>query len=110
VSRNPADFGDNGTALVARVVHPRRFYRPRAFDVGVVQADSLMMDKAATLAKLQQIRARQRSLIGEVNFVRQNRVGLILADTPASAIAASAGIPCWMSSILVGTLSTALGR
>ena len=76
-------------------------YRPRAFDVGVVQADSLIMDKAATLSKLQQIRARQRSLIvGEVNFIRQNRVGLILADIPplATAIASSADIPCWMSS------------
>ena len=76
-------------------------YRPRAFDVGVVQADSLIMDKTATLEKLQQIRTRQRSLIaGEVNFIRQNRVGLILADIPplAAAIASSADIPCWMSS------------
>jgi len=40
VSRNPADFGDNGTALVARVVHPGDFIYRRAFDVGVVQADS----------------------------------------------------------------------
>lgn len=38
-------------------------YRPRAFDVGVVQADSLTMDKAATLEKLQHIRVQQRSLI-----------------------------------------------
>ncbi len=76
-------------------------YRPRAFDVGVVQADSLTMDKAATLEKLQHIRAQQRSLIaGEVNFIRQNRVGLILADIPplATAIAKAADIPCWMSS------------
>lgn len=76
-------------------------YRPRAFDVGVVQADSLTMDKAATLEKLQQIRTAQRSLVaGEVNFIRQNRVGLILADIPplAAVIAKTAGIPCWMSS------------
>ena len=76
-------------------------YRPRAFDVGVVQADSLTMDKAATLKKLQHIRAQQRTLIaGEVNFIRQNRVGLILADIPplATAIAKAANIPCWMSS------------
>ena len=76
-------------------------YRPRAFDVGVVQADSLTVDKAATLEKLQRIRAQQRSLIaGEVNFIRQNRVGLILADIPplATAIAKAAAIPCWMSS------------
>lgn len=76
-------------------------YRPRAFDLGVVQADSLRMDKAATLEKLQQIRAQQRSLIAsEVNFIRQNRVGLVLADIPplVAAIAQTAGIPCWMSS------------
>ena len=76
-------------------------YRPRAFDVGVVQADSLMMDKAATLEKLRLYRTGQRSIVaGEVNFIRQNRVGLILADIPplATAIAKTAGIPCWMSS------------
>lgn len=76
-------------------------YRPRAFDLGVVQADSLKMDKAATLEKLQQIRAQQRSLVaGEVNFIRQNRVGLILADIPplAAVIAKIASIPCWMNS------------
>jgi hypothetical protein len=50
MSRNSADTGDNGTALVARVVYTRDFiHRQRAFDVGVVQTDSLTMDKAATL-------------------------------------------------------------
>ena len=76
-------------------------YRPRTFDVGVVQADSLKMDKAATLEKMQQIRSRQRSIIaGEVNFIRTNRVGLVLADIPplAAPIARSAGVPCWMMS------------
>jgi len=62
VSRNPADFGDNSTALVARVVHPDFIYRPRAFDVGVVQADSLTMDKAATL-KTATNSYSQRSLV-----------------------------------------------
>lgn len=76
-------------------------YRPRALDVGVVQADSLTIDKAATLEKLKQIRTQQRSLVaGEVNFIRQNRVNLILADIPplAAVIAQTADIPCWMSS------------
>lgn len=76
-------------------------YRPRAFDIGVVQADSMTMDKAATLEKLREIRANQRSLIAsEVNFIRQNRVNLILADVPplAAAIASAADIPCYMSS------------
>lgn len=76
-------------------------HRPRAFDVGVVQADSLNMDKEATLEKLREIQTKQNSLIAsEVNFIKQNRVGLILADIPplAARIAASAGIPCWMMS------------
>ncbi|MBW4650056.1 MAG: glycosyl transferase [Kastovskya adunca ATA6-11-RM4] len=76
-------------------------HRPRAFDVGVIQSDSLTMDKAATLEKLQEIRRSQNAIIrGEVNFIRTNRVGLILADIPplAASIGKSAGIPCWMLS------------
>ncbi|OUL21022.1 glycosyl transferase [Nostoc sp. RF31YmG] len=73
-------------------------HRPRAFDLGVVQADSLTMDKTATLAKLLEIKKNQHSLIAsEVNFIRQNRVHLILADIPflASLIAKAANIPNW---------------
>ena len=76
-------------------------HRPRAFDVGVIQSDSLTMDKKTTLDKLRQIQTQQRSIIaGEVNFIRQNQVGLILADIPplAAVIAKTAGIPCWMMS------------
>ncbi len=75
--------------------------RSRSLDVGVVQADSLKMDRAATLEKMQQIRSQQNKIIaGEVNFIRTNKVKLILADIPplASAIARSANIPCWMMS------------
>ncbi|HBB36112.1 MAG TPA: glycosyl transferase [Cyanobacteria bacterium UBA8803] len=74
-------------------------HRPRSFDVGVIQADSLSMDKEATLAKIKQIHAAGNAIAaGEVNFIRTNRVGLILADIPplATKIARSAGIPCWM--------------
>lgn len=75
--------------------------RQRAFDVGVIQSDSLTMDKQATLEKLQQIRSQERSIIaGEVNFIRQNKVDLMLADIPplAAKIAKAAEIPCWMLS------------
>ena len=74
-------------------------HRPRSFDVGVIQSDSLTMDKAATLEKMQQIRQQQNSIIaGEVNFIKLNKVGLILADIPplAASIAKAADIPCWM--------------
>lgn len=75
--------------------------RPRAFDIGVIQRDSIQMDKAATLAKLQELQTKQRSLIAsEVSFIQQNRVGLMLADIPplAALIAQAAGIPCYMMS------------
>jgi hypothetical protein len=76
-------------------------HRPRAFDVGILQSDSLTMDKAATLEKLKEIRAQERSIVAsEVNFLKQNRVGLVLADIPplATALAHAAGVPCWMVS------------
>jgi hypothetical protein len=75
--------------------------RPRAYDIGVIQTDSITMDKVATLEKLKDLRARQNSIIAsEVNFIQQNRVGLILADLPpmAALIAKAAGIPCYMMS------------
>ena len=76
-------------------------YHPRIFDVGVIQSDSLTMDKPATLDKIQHIYEQQNSIIAEeVNFIQKNNVGLILADIPplAAAIAQAANIPCWMMS------------
>jgi hypothetical protein len=75
--------------------------RQRAFDLGVIQADSLRMDKSATLEKLREIKKKYKSLIAsEVNFIRQNRVNLILADIPflAAGFAEAVHIPCWMMS------------
>jgi hypothetical protein len=76
-------------------------HRPRAFDLGVIQSDSLTMDLPGTLAKLQEIQKSQDRLISsEVNFIKQNQVNLILADIPflAAEIGEAAGIPCWMMS------------
>lgn len=76
-------------------------HRPRALDVGILQTDSITMDKAATLDKLRQIRSQARSMIAsEATFLRQNRVGLVLADIPplAAPIAHAADLPCWMVS------------
>ncbi|MDB9523860.1 glycosyl transferase [Dolichospermum circinale CS-1225] len=73
--------------------------RQRAFDLGVIQIDRLIMDKPATLEKLREIRKNHKSLIAsEVNFIRQNRVNSILADIPflAAGFADAANIPCWM--------------
>lgn len=76
-------------------------HRHTVLDIGVIQSDSLAMDQAATLEKLHQLRAQANHLItGEVSFIQQNRIGLVLADIPplATAIAQKAGLPCWMIS------------
>ncbi|MGI0481718.1 glycosyl transferase [Geminocystis sp. CENA526] len=76
-------------------------YRYRAFDVGVIQKDSLTMDLEATKAKMKEYRLRENEIIaGEVEFININKVSLILADIPAmtATIAEKAGIPCWMMS------------
>lgn len=72
--------------------------RAKKLDVGVIQGDSFTMDYGATLEKLRDIRRRAHGIIAdEVNFLKLNRVGLVLADIPplAAPIAHSAGIPCW---------------
>jgi predicted glycosyltransferase len=76
-------------------------HRPLSFDVGVIQADSLNMDKLATKAKMEKIISQQNSLIArEINYLKTNRVDLILADIPplVAKIAQFAEIPCWMMS------------
>lgn len=76
-------------------------YRPRVLDVGVVQGDSRTMDKAATLAQLGAIRARQAEIVAEESrFIRDQGIGLVLGDIPplAATIARAAGVPCWMAS------------
>ncbi|MBD2104791.1 glycosyl transferase [Leptolyngbya sp. FACHB-261] len=72
--------------------------RPRDFEPGVVQADSLTMDQPATLEKLKAFQARQQSFIAaEVDFIQRNRIQLLLMDMPPSAvaIAQAAGVPSW---------------
>lgn len=76
-------------------------YRPRVFDVGVIQKDSLTMDRQTTLSKMQAIMSREEDIIAEeAQYIRENNIGLILADIPALAapIARAAGVPCWMMS------------
>jgi hypothetical protein len=76
-------------------------HRLRAYDVGVLQSDSLTMDKQATLERLQNIQSRAASITAsEAAFIRQNRAKLVLADIPplATSIAHAAEVPCWMMS------------
>ncbi|MGD1862910.1 MAG: glycosyl transferase [Leptolyngbyaceae cyanobacterium] len=75
--------------------------REVALDIGVLQPDSLTIDKDATLAALQQIRHQQAVLVAEeAAFLATAGVDLVLGDIPPLiAIAAkTANIPCWMMS------------
>jgi len=76
-------------------------HRPISFDVGVIQTDSLTMDKIATKAKMQDIINNQNSIMArEINYLKTNQVDLILADIPPlmAKIAKIAAIPCWLMS------------
>lgn len=87
--------------LLSSYIKKDFIYRQQVFDVGVIQSDSLTMDKSATLSKMQQIMAGSEQIVAsEVDFIHQHNIGLILADIPALAvaIARAAHIPCWMMS------------
>ncbi|MGF1570979.1 MAG: glycosyl transferase [Nodosilinea sp.] len=76
-------------------------HRPVAFDIGIIQPDSLRMDLPATLAKLHHIQAHQAETIAvEAEFLKQRGVNLVLGDIPplSIAIAHAAGVPGWMVS------------
>ncbi len=73
-------------------------HRPVSFDVGVLQSDSLTMDKPATLREMQSIQSRQEQLIEqEAAFIKEAGVDLVLADIPplVGKIAKAAGVSCW---------------
>lgn len=76
-------------------------YRPVQFDIGVLQRDSLTMDRPATLTALEEIRANEETLIAEeAAFMTSAGVDLVLADVPPlmGKIARRAEVPCWMIS------------
>ncbi|MEL7351627.1 MAG: glycosyl transferase [Cyanobacteria bacterium P01_A01_bin.116] len=73
-------------------------HRPVSFDVGVLQSDSLTMDKPATLKEMRAIQDMESCLIEEeAAFLEAENVDLVLADIPPmmGKIARSAGVPCW---------------
>ncbi|MGD1854185.1 MAG: glycosyl transferase [Leptolyngbyaceae cyanobacterium] len=79
----------------------RIIYRPVSFDIGVLQSDSLTMDKAATLEKLQWIRTHQDEILSpEIEFVQTTGVDLIFGDIPPllNQLAQEVKVPCWMMS------------
>ena len=70
--------------------------RPGAFDVGMVQKDSIRVDVEATLAEaLELVEERGRLVDYEAEFLRGEGADLVVADIPSIPIesAAEAGIP-----------------
>jgi len=65
-------------------------FRQGAFDVGLVQKDSIQSDLFQTLEKLEALYAREEALIEqEQRFIEENNVGLVVADIPAIPLAAA---------------------
>ncbi|MDA0269177.1 MAG: glycosyl transferase, partial [Cyanobacteria bacterium] len=87
--------------LLKTYLHQPVQWRHVAFDVGVLQSDSLTMDYDATLAALKTIQAQAAETIAaEAEFLKMAQVDLVLADIPplAVSVAHAAGVPCWMLS------------
>jgi L-arabinokinase len=65
-------------------------FRPGAFDVGLVQKDSVRSDLFQTLEKLEDLYNREESLIvQEQNFFRSSNISLVVADIPAIPLGAA---------------------
>ncbi len=87
----PHDFLDSRLADCTNLT-----FRKGAFDVGLVQKDSLQIDLAQTLEELETLYAREEELIEqERQFLEENDIAMVVADIPAIPLAAAqrAGIP-----------------
>ncbi len=70
--------------------------RSGAFDVGLIQKDSIQVDMDASLKSLEQLYGREIELIRqECKFMRRENIGVVVADVPAIPLAAAqqVGIP-----------------
>ncbi|HPG00782.1 MAG TPA: glycosyltransferase family protein [Kiritimatiellia bacterium] len=65
-------------------------FRAASFDVGMVQVDSIRVDVPATLAALTALYAQRTALVKqEVEFLRREKVDLVVADIPAIPLEAA---------------------
>ena len=79
-------------------------FRAGAFDVGLVQKDSLRADLFQTLEKLEELNENREQLITQERlFIQRENIGRVVADIPAIPLAAAqkSGIP----NIAVGNFS-----
>lgn len=92
-----------GVDVHVKTPTPRKFfdfphvtYHEKRYDIGLIQPDSLTVDVDATFEWYRDFLTRQPDIVaGEVAFVHEHDVQLIVSDMPPIAfeIASSAGIP-----------------
>ncbi len=73
-------------------------HKPVPIDRGAVEIDALTIDWRATLSNVRELMAQKDRLISdEANYIREQRVKLIIADVPfmAGYVAERAGVPCY---------------
>jgi hypothetical protein len=84
------------TFFDSRLQNASYHYRNQALDVGMVQIDPIRCDPVATLVQLESYRRQRPELIArEIDFLRANRVGLVVVDIPGIPleVAYGEGIP-----------------
>lgn len=70
--------------------------RPGAFDLGLIQKDSIQVDLEASLETIEKLYEREEALIQqECRFLENERIGVVVADVPAIPLEAAqrCGIP-----------------
>ncbi|VGO23073.1 hypothetical protein [Pontiella sulfatireligans] len=85
----PVDF------IASRITHGIE-HRCGAFDVGLIQQDSIQIDLEASIEAIETLYKREEELIAqEMAFLQEENVGVVVADIPAIPLAAAqrAGIP-----------------
>jgi hypothetical protein len=90
VSDLPSEF------LFNRISNVQNRLRPGAFDIGMVQKDSIRVDVPSTLIRLERLYDRSEELIEqEARYLEQRKAVLTICDIPdlPLAAAAKAGIP-----------------
>ncbi len=69
---------------------------PGAFDIGLIQKDSIQIDLEASINEIERLYAFENGLIeAEMEFIERENVGVVVADIPAIPLAAAkrAGVP-----------------
>ncbi len=87
---------DLPTDFMSSRLRPDIEVRPGAFDLGLIQKDSIHVDLEASLETITTLYERERELIEqEKQFMADEHIGVVVADIPAIPLAAAqeAGLP-----------------